>query len=152
MPEVNVGVTQFIAASPERVRAVMFDPSQDPEWMAAVKSVEPLAEEIGRGARVRRVGRFLGRTLRWTTEVIGAELGQLQLRIIDGPMRGAVKYRIEPSGSGSLVTIHNTGEVSGFAPRWLLAMAMRRSLRADLRRLQRVVEGPMSAAGVPRRD
>jgi hypothetical protein len=55
--------------------------------------------------------------LRWTTEVISAQPSELQLRIVDGPMRGTVTYHIEPSGSGSLVTIRNTREVPGFAPR-----------------------------------
>jgi hypothetical protein len=68
----DVSVTQSMLASPDRVRAVMFDPRFDPDWMAAVKSVEPLVEETRPGARVRRVGRFLGRTLRWTTEVVRA--------------------------------------------------------------------------------
>jgi uncharacterized membrane protein len=118
----------------------MFDPRHDPEWMAAVKSVAPLDDDVRPGARVRRVGRFLGRTLRWTTEVVSVDPRELQLRIIDGPMRGIVTYHIEPSGTGSQVTIRNTGQATGFAPRWLLAMAMRRSLSADLRRLRQAVE------------
>lgn len=109
--------------------------------MAAVKAVEPLPSDAGRPARVRRTGRFLGRTIRWTTETTALRADELELRIIDGPMRGTVTYRIEPSGSGSFVTIRNTGEAPGMAPRWLLAMAMRRSLAADLRRLQQLVDG-----------
>ena len=138
----DVIVTAPISASPDRVQSYMFDPGHDPEWMAAVKSVEPVGEEVRPGARVRRVGRFLGRTLRWTTEVVSVQAGELQLRIVDGPMRGTVTYRVEASGSGSLVTIRNTGQAPGFAPRWLLAMAMRRSLSADLRRLRQAVETP----------
>jgi uncharacterized membrane protein len=139
MAALDVCVTQLMTAPPDQVRAVMFDARRDPEWMAAVKSVEPCADALGPGARVRRVGRFLGRTIRWTTEVIVLEENELRLRIIDGPMRGTVTYRVEPSGAGSLVTIHNIGEAPGFTPRWLLTMAMRRSLRADLRRLQRAL-------------
>ena len=108
--------------------------------MAAIKSVEPLADHGQPGARVRRTGRFMGRTLQWTTEVMSTAPDHLDLRIVDGPMRGTVAYHIEPSGSGSQVSIRNIGEAPGFAPRWLLAWAMRRSLTADLRRLQRVVE------------
>jgi uncharacterized membrane protein len=138
--ELDVSVTAPVSASPDRVRSYMFDPRHDPEWMAAVKSVEPLDDDARPGARVRRVGRFLGRTLRWTTEIVSVQPSELQLRIVDGPMRGIVTYHIEPSASGSLVTIRNTGQAPGFAPRWLLAMAMRRSLSADLRRLRRAVE------------
>lgn len=137
---IDVTVGQQMAASPDRVREVMFDPRQDPGWMAAVKSVEPLADDVRPGARVRRIGRFLGRTLRWTTEVVAVHANELELRIIDGPMRGTVTYHIEPSESGAFVTIRNTGEAPGMAPRWLLTMAMRRSLMGDLRRLQRLAE------------
>ena len=138
---IDISVSRLVAASVERVRAVMFDPLQDSRWMAAVKTVEPLAADLGPGARVRRTGRFLGRTLRWTTEVTGVSANHLDLRIIDGPMRGTVAYRIERDESGSRVTIRNVGQAPGFAPRWLLTFAMRRALTADLRRLQRAVEG-----------
>jgi uncharacterized membrane protein len=137
----DVSVTNVVDAPPTRVRAIMFDPRQDPTWMAAVKSVEPLSEELRPGARVRRTGRFLGRTLRWTTEVTGVAAQTLNLQIVDGPMRGTVVYRIEPEGTGSRVTIRNVGTAPGFAPRWLLGFAMRRSLAADLRRLKKVAEG-----------
>jgi uncharacterized membrane protein len=137
----DVSVTDLVDAPPERVRAIMFDPRQDPSWMAAVKSVEPLTADLRPGARVRRTGRFLGRPLRWTTEVTGVAPGNLDLQIIDGPMRGTVGYRIEPEGAKSRVTIRNTGTAPGFAPRWLLSFAMRRALSADLRRLKRIAEG-----------
>ncbi|MGH7490605.1 MAG: SRPBCC family protein, partial [bacterium] len=125
----DVSVHDFIAASPVRVRAVMFDPLQDPTWMAAVRTVEPVSAALAPGARVRRTGRFLGRTLRWTTEVVGLTGDRLDLRIVDGPMRGTVAYTIEAEGGGARVTIRNVGEAPGFAPRWLLTWAMRRAWR-----------------------
>ena len=136
----DVSVTNLIAASPAWVREIMFDARRDPTWMAAVKQVEPLSAELRPGARVRRVGRFLGRTLRWTTEVTGVSADTLDLQIIDGPMRGTVTYHIEPEGASSRVTIRNVGHAPGFVPRWLLALAMRRSLAGDLRRLKEVAE------------
>jgi uncharacterized membrane protein len=136
----DVSVETLVAAPPSRVRAIMFDPRQDPGWMAAVTAVEPLSDTTRPGARVRRTGRFLGRTLRWTTEITGMSDGRLDLTIVDGPMRGTVEYRIDADASGSRVTIRNVGEAPGFAPRWLLAYAMRRSLTADLRRLRQLAE------------
>jgi Polyketide cyclase / dehydrase and lipid transport len=136
----DVSVSRFMASPPSRVRLVMFEPRNDPRWMAAVKFVELQARAVQPGARVRRTGRFLGRALRWTTEVVSIAEDRLELNIVDGPMRGAVSYLIEPSGNGSNVTIRNIGRAPGYAPRWLLALAMRRSLNADLRRLQRIVE------------
>jgi hypothetical protein len=47
----DVSVTKLIAASPARIRAIMFDARQDPTWMAAMKAVEPLTEELRPGAR-----------------------------------------------------------------------------------------------------
>jgi hypothetical protein len=118
----------------------MFDPHQDPAWMAAVKKMEPLTEELRPDVRVRRIGRFLGRELRWTTEVTGVSAERLDLEIIDGPMRGTVTYLREPADTGARVTIRNVGEAPGFAPRWLLMLAMRRSLAADLSRLKKATE------------
>ena len=139
----DVSVTEVVDATPTRIRAIMFDPRQDPTWMAAVKSVEPLSEELRPGARVRRTGRFLGRTLRWTTEVTGVAAQTLDLQIVDGPMRGTVAYRIEPEGTGSRVTIRNVGDRAGLcAP---VAAGLRdapRRLTADFRRLKKVAEGP----------
>jgi uncharacterized membrane protein len=136
----DVFVTELVAASPDRVRRIMFDARQDPTWMSAVKNVELLSEDLRPGARVRRIGRFLGRTLRWTTEVTRVTAEILDLEIIDGPMRGTVTYRIEPESLGSRVTIRNMGRAPLFGPQWLLKLAMRRSLAADLRRLKRAAE------------
>lgn len=139
---IDVTVSREMRAAPERVRAVMFEPRNDPQWMAAVKSVEPQGDSHAPGARVRRVGRFLGRELRWTTELVSTSPTHVELRIIDGPMRGTVHYNIKPTAGGSIVSIRNVGEAPGFAPAPLLTFFMRRSLDADLRRLQDAVEEP----------
>jgi hypothetical protein len=136
----DVAVSELVGAPPERVRAVMFDPRLDPQWMAAVTAVQPLGEPSAVGAQARRTGRFLGRTLRWTTEVTAVSANRLDLTIVDGPMRGTVAYQIDADGDGSRVTIRNVGHAPGFAPRWLLRLAMRRALAADLRRLKQIVE------------
>jgi hypothetical protein len=137
---IDITVSREMRAAPEWVRAVMFEPRNDPQWMAAVKSVEPLGDGDLPGARVRRIGRFLGRELRWTTELVSASPAHVELRIIDGPMRGTVHYEIQPAPGGSQVSIRNVGEAPGFAPAPLLKFMMRRSLDADLRRLQKIVE------------
>jgi uncharacterized protein YndB with AHSA1/START domain len=136
----DVAVQRTIPAHPERVASVMFNPRRDPEWMKAVRSAEPDGDGVRAGARVRRTGRFLGRELRWTTEVVAVEMPRrLHLRIVQGSMRGEVEYTIAPSGADSVVTIRNTGEAPRFAPRWLLTFGMRRALTADLRRLQELM-------------
>jgi len=37
---VDVTATRTIAAPPDKVAAVMFDPARDPEWIGGAKSVE----------------------------------------------------------------------------------------------------------------
>jgi uncharacterized membrane protein len=106
----DVAVSRVMQAPPDRVRRIMFDAQQDPGWMAAVKVVERLSDDNRPGARVRRVGRFMGRELRWTTETVSSTTQQLDLRIIDGPMRGTVTFLIEPAPGGSNVSIRNIGE------------------------------------------
>jgi hypothetical protein len=113
---IDVTVSREVAASPDRVRAIMFEPRNDPKWMAAVKSVEPQSTRT-----------------RW------ALASDVWARIIDGPMRGVVHYTIEPSPRGSIVSIRNIGDAPGFAPAPLLRFFMRRALTADLRRLEQVV-------------
>jgi hypothetical protein len=139
----DVAVSEFVGAPPQRVRAVMFDPRLDPQWMAAVTAVQPLGDATTVGTQVRRTGRFLGRTLRWTTEITAVSATRLDLTIVDGPMRGTVAYQIDADGDGARVTIRNVGQAPGFAPRWLLRFAMRRALAADLRRLKQIVEQPL---------
>lgn len=133
----DVSAERAIPATPEQIARVMFDPVNDPRWMKAVRSVESL--EPGKtGARARRSGRFLGRTIHWTTEVLEyAPPHRLRLRIVDGPFRGDVFYRIEEAPQGSLVRIRNVGEAGSFRfmPRFLMEMAMKSALRADLERL-----------------
>jgi uncharacterized membrane protein len=136
----DVSVERTVPAPPERVAAVMFDPSRDSQWMKAVRSAERLP---GSPPRTRRTGRFLGRTITWTTEVLeDAPPHRLRLRIVDGPFIGDVEYSIERAGSGSRVRIRNVGQPGLFAfmPRWLTMAAMKSAVRADLARLSALVQ------------
>jgi hypothetical protein len=90
-----------IAASPEVVAAVMFDPRRDPEWIRGAKSVKsPSGDATSLGARVTRHGGFMGKTFSWEAEVEDFEPNSiLHMHFIEGPMKGgSVTYRIEPDG------------------------------------------------------
>ena len=79
----------------------------------------------------------MGKKFSWQTEVEGFEPDRLlRMRFVEGPMQGGdVTYRIEPDGSGSRVSIGNTGP----GPQ-LIAWFVRRSVGKDLERLARLVE------------
>lgn len=116
----------------------MFDPRRDPEWIGGAKSVDPPAgDPSALGSRVTRHGGFLGRKFSWTTEVVDHVPHELlRMRFIAGPMKGGeVTYAIEPQGSGSLVSIRNTGPgLPGMG--WFV----RRSVGKDLDRLRQLVK------------
>src|SRR5215210_7658816 len=129
--------SRTIAASPERVAAVMFDPRRDPQWIGGARSVDPPASDPPKvGARVTRHGGFMGRKFSWTTEVAGPEPDRLlHMNFIAGPMKGgSVTYRIEPDGKGSRVSIRNTGP----GPQ-IMGWFVKRSVGKDLDRLAKLV-------------
>jgi uncharacterized protein YndB with AHSA1/START domain len=135
---VDVTASRSIAALPGSVAAVMFDPRRDPEWIGGAKSVDaPSGDPTKVGAKVTRHGGFMGRKFSWTTEIQGSETDHLlHMHFIAGPMRGGtVTYRIDPEGSGSRVSIRNTGP----GPQ-LMGWFVRRSVGKDLDRLATIVE------------
>jgi uncharacterized membrane protein len=140
---VAVAVHRQVAASPDRVAAVMFDAAREPEWMKAVTSAGWVDPELRLGTRAWQKGRFLGKEIGWTTQVTEYEPGRLlTLRIDEGPFRGTVSYAVEPSGDGSRVAVRNEGTPTAFAwmPRWLIQHAMHTAMAGDLKRLQLLVE------------
>ena len=133
----EVTATRRFAAAPEQVARVMFDPTRDPEWIGGAKSVDaPAGDPTRVGARVTRHGGFMGRKFSWETEVEGFEPDHLlRMRFVEGPMKGgSVTYRIEPEGSGSEVSIRNSGPGPQF-----MGWFVKRSVSKDLERLARIV-------------
>jgi hypothetical protein len=143
MGMIEVTAEIAIAAAPTDVAAVMFDPNRDRDWIDAVKNVEVLDAGIKPGARVRRTGRFLGRDVSWTTEVVSFHFPHaLELRIAEGPFLGTVSYHVGRSAGGSTARIRTVGEAGAFSsiPPSLISGPMRSALNADLGRLKVLVE------------
>jgi hypothetical protein len=137
----DVEAVRRMTASPAQVAAVMFDPRRDPEWIGGARSVELLSDDpLAPGARVRRHGGFLGRRFSWETELMEYRPDQLlRMSFVAGPMKGGeVVYRIEPDGEGARVAIRNSSP--GFSLPGLGWM-VRRSVAADLARLEALVRG-----------
>ena len=129
----DVTASRSIAAKPGQVAAVMFDPQRDPDWIGGAKSVDPPeGDPIKVGARTTRHGGFMGRKFSWTTEVAGSEPDRiLHMSFVEGPMKGGtVTYRIEPDGTGSRVSIRNTGPGPQF-----MGWFVKRSVGKDIDRL-----------------
>jgi uncharacterized membrane protein len=144
---VNVDVeTEIVIARPVAVvSAYAADPSNAPNWYVNIDSVEwktPPPASVG--SQVEFVARFLGRTLRYTyelVELIPAE--RLVMRTQQGPFPMETTYTWEQARDDSTrMTLRNRGEPAGFsklmAP--IMQPAMRRANRKDLARLQALLE------------
>lgn len=140
---VDVEVHAHMPAPPERVAGVMFDPAREPDWMAAVKAAGWLDAPLALGSRAWQKGRFLGKEIGWTTKVVEhTPERSLRLQIEGGPFRGTVHYAVQSVAGGSDVSVRNEGTPTAFTwmPAWLVAAAMRGAMRADLRRLRRLLQ------------
>lgn len=137
-----------IARRVDVVAAFATDPENAPKWYANIESVEwrstPPAEI---GSRIEFVAHFLGRTLRYTYEIVDLVPNErLVMRTDQGPFPMETTYQwATGSRSGSTrMMLRNRGAPTGFsmlaAP--LMKPAMRRANRHDLARLKAILESP----------
>ena len=143
----NVDVeTEIVIARPVAdVAAYTADPSNAPAWYDNIDTVEwktPPPAQVG--SVVEFVARFLGRTLRYTYELVEWEPGQrLVMRTQQGPFPMETTYTWSVTANGSTrMTLRNRGEPTGFsrlmAP--IMKPAMRRANRKDLAKLKKILE------------
>ena len=129
----------------EEVAAYAADPGNAAAWYENIKSVEWKTEPpLAVGSRIAFVAEFLGRRLAYTYEVEAIDPGtRLLMRTADGPFPMETTYTWEAApGGATKMTLRNRGEPSGFSKVWspLMARAMRRANRKDLRRLKDLLE------------
>ena len=127
------------------VAAFATDASNAPTWYANIDSVEwktPPPAQIG--SLVEFVARFLGRTLRYTYEVVELAPGErLVMRTQQGPFPMETTYTWAPSPDGTTrMTLRNRGTPAGFARVFapVMGTAMRRANRRDLAKLKQLLE------------
>jgi hypothetical protein len=139
-------VTETEIARPRaEVAAFAADPDNAVRWYENIESVEwrtprPLAV----GSKLAFAARFLGRRLEYTYEVREHEPGErIVMATAEGPfpMETTYEWRDALDG-GTLMTLRNRGEPSGFAnvAAPLMARAMRRANRKDLDALKALLE------------
>src|SRR5690242_19493425 len=138
--------TEIVIARPRaEVAAYACDPDKATAWYRNIEAVEwatppPLAV----GTRLGFVARFLGRRLAYTYEVREHVPGErFVMSTAQGPFPMETTYAWEDAEEGATrMTLRNRGEPAGFAKAAapLMAPAMRRANRDDLRRLKDLLE------------
>jgi uncharacterized membrane protein len=130
----------------QQVAAYASDPDNATAWYENIERVDwrtprPLAV----GTRLAFVARFLGRRLEYTYEVREWVPGErFVMSTAEGPFPMETTYTwSDAAESGTAMTLRNRGEPAGFAKvaAPMMARAMRRANRQDLRRLKAILEG-----------
>jgi uncharacterized membrane protein len=122
------------------------DPDNATAWYKNIEAVEWRTEPPLRvGTRLAFRARFLGRTLEYTYEVREHVPGErFVMSTAEGPFPMETTYAWEDAPGGTAMTLRNRGEPAGFskvaAP--MMARAMERANRADLKRLKERLENP----------
>lgn len=147
---VNVVCEIEIARPRAEVAAYAADPDNATAWYENIKAVEwrsprPLAV----GSRIAFVATFLGLRIAYTYEIREHTPGErLQMSTAEGlfPMETTYTWRDAAGDGGTVMTLRNRGEPAGFArisgP--LMARAIQRANRKDLRVLKTILERPSS--------
>jgi len=142
---VDVQTSIVIERPRDQVAAYAGDPGNVTSWYQNISSVEwETAPPVAVGSRVAFVASFLGRRLSYTYEVRELEPGvRLVMSTTQGPFPMETTYTWEDApGGGTLMSLRNAGEPSGFskvtAP--VMAGAMRRANRKDLAALKQILE------------
>jgi hypothetical protein len=144
---IDVTATTDIAAAPEVVAAVQFDPRRDPDWIGGVDRVELVTDlPIAQGSRVRRIGGFMGRPIEWLMQVEAFEPARhVGMHALESPFPMDVDYHLDPmdGGRATRASIRIRGDAKGMygaMPGPLMGWMVRRSVQGDLKRLKRIVE------------
>ena len=142
---VDIETEIVIARPPDVVSSYAADPSNAPDWYDNIDSVEwKTPPPVRVGSQVEFVARFLGRTLRYTYELMELVPGERAvMRTQQGPFPMETTYTWVTESDGSTrMTLRNRGEPAGFskvmAP--IMKPAMRRANRKDLAKLKVLLE------------
>ncbi|MDQ4054794.1 MAG: SRPBCC family protein [Actinomycetota bacterium] len=127
------------------VAAYAADPDHATAWYANIESVDwATSPPLAVGSQLSFVAEFLGRRLVYTYEVREHVPGErFVMSTAEGPfpMETTYTWADAPSG-GTVMTLRNAGSPAGFAAITapVMAIAIKRANRKDLRRLKQVLE------------
>ena len=142
MLDINQSVT--IARDPETVFALITDVEATPRWSSAItRTVRDGEGPLRVGDTFTEEATLLGRVIRTVKVVTTLEDGRLYAEAVrEGMLPHAVRMTLRPSGAGTLLTFHLTGDPGRaarlFGP--LLGRVLKRQVKADLATMKRLLE------------
>jgi len=140
----DVTISEQILRPRSQVAAFVEDPLHDPEWIGGIRKARLVTPPpVGKGTRVRRVARFLGRQFGHVLEVADFQPGaRIGMRSVSGPFPMEVTFSFGDDAGGTRMTIRVQGDAGRyyrvFGP--LLACMVRRHVSKDLGRLKARLE------------
>jgi uncharacterized protein YndB with AHSA1/START domain len=134
------------------VAAYASDPDNATKWYVNIKAVEwKSSKPAVVGSQIAFVATFLRRRLAYTYEVREVVPDErFVMSTAEGPFPMQTTYTWEDSaGGGTRMTLENRGQPEGFSKvaMPLIARAMRRANRKDLKRLKEILEAPTLSSG-----
>lgn len=146
---IDISIEAQIGRPVAEVAAFVLHPVNETKWIRGIEESMPLtADPLGPGSRVLRVAKFMGRRIEYTLEVIEFEPNQRLLMETRVPFPMTIRYtfseRASERAGGTAFSQRLRGGPTGMmgllSP--LVAMMVRRSVRADMERLRLLLEFP----------
>jgi uncharacterized protein YndB with AHSA1/START domain len=138
--EINLVINRPI----EEVFAFISNPENQPRWRAATLEITRVSSEpLGIGSVFKGRFTFLGRPFEGNLEIIAREpYRSYATRIVEGPFPLEGRYTLEPTESGTRLTLVIEGEPAGFfkLAEPLVVSLAKRSYEADLHNLKDMLE------------
>jgi uncharacterized membrane protein len=143
---VDVNSEIHISRPRAEVAGYASDPDNATAWYENIETVEwKSSKPVAIGTRIAFVAKFLGRRLAYTYEVREHVPGErFVMSTAEGPFPMETTYTwADAADGGTRMTLRNRGEPAGFAKvaAPMMASAIRRANRKDLRRLKQILEG-----------
>jgi hypothetical protein len=141
---IDISVSVEIKQPAEGVAAYVTDPAHEPDWIQGIhESMALTPDPIGVGSRARRTSSFMGRRIEYTPVVTEYEQGCHLQMSTDQPFPMTIDYDFSELPVGTRFTQRLRGGPSGIAGMLspLMAMMVRRNIRADMERLRHMLDG-----------
>jgi len=145
-PEPMLNITQSItiARPPETVYALITDVEATPRWSSAISRVVRDGDgPLQVGDTFTEEATLLGRVIRTVKAVTALEEGKLYAEAVrEGLLPHAVRMTLNPSGAGTTLTFHLSGDPGRgarlFGP--LLGRVLKGQIKSDLKQMKQLLE------------